>query len=194
MSAERTTGSRPVATPSTGTRTRSVASVPDEHPVGHIQAWIGLGANLGNPLVTLQMALRELAQAGDVIVQATSPFYRTAPVDSSGPDYVNAVTRIVTSLAPHVLLALLQRIEQQHGRQRPYQNAPRTLDLDLLLYGKLRIDDDTLVVPHPRMHLRAFVLRPLLDIEETDMMIEGQPLQQWLARLGDTQPLQKLPA
>lgn len=157
-----------------------------------MQAWIGLGANLGNPLVTLQMALRELAQAEDVIVQATSSFYRTAPVDSSGPDYVNAVTRIDTSLSPHALLARLQRIEQQHGRQRPYQNAPRTLDLDLLLYENLSIDDDTLVVPHPRMHLRAFVLQPLLDIEP-DMEIKDQPLHDWLARIGDAQPLQKLP-
>lgn len=156
-------------------------------------AWIGLGANLGNPLVTLQMALRELAQADNVVVQATSPFYRTAPVDSSGPDYVNAVTRLATSLPPHALLALLQRVEQQHGRQRPYQNAPRTLDLDLLLYGDLRIDDDTLVVPHPRMHQRAFVLQPLLDIDP-GIKIENLPLHDWLARIGDTQPLQRLPA
>ena len=81
-------------------------------------------------------------------------------MDSSGPDYINAAAALDTELAPRALLAELQRIEHAHGRERPYRNAPRTLDLDLLLYGDERIDDAQLTVPHPRMLQRAFVLRP----------------------------------
>ena len=94
---------------------------------------------------------------------AASGFYRSAPIDSSGPDYVNAVLVLRTLLDPEDLLDELQRIEQEHGRERPYRNAPRTLDLDLLLYGQHHIATPRLVVPHPRMHLRAFVLYPLVE-------------------------------
>jgi len=86
-------------------------------------------------------------------------------VESSGPDYVNAVVRLRTALAPLDLLDALQGIELAHGRERPYRNAPRTLDLDLLAYDDLQLDTPRLTLPHPRMHARAFVLRPLADID-----------------------------
>jgi 2-amino-4-hydroxy-6-hydroxymethyldihydropteridine diphosphokinase len=128
------------------------------------QACIGLGANLGDARAALDDAQRQLARLPHTTLIAASPLYRSAPIESSGPDYLNAVIVLHTSLSPASLLAALQRIEASHGRERPYRNAPRTLDLDLLLYGDRRIDTATLTVPHPRMHLRAFVLRPLLDV------------------------------
>jgi len=127
-------------------------------------AYIGIGGNLGDARATVEDALRRLAQLPHTILCAQSPLYRTAPVDAGGGDYVNAVAQLFTSLTPHDLLQALQDIEQAHGRQRPYRNAPRTLDLDILLYGDLIIADDVLTVPHPRMVQRAFVLIPLLDI------------------------------
>ena len=93
-----------------------------------------------------------------------SSLYRTAPVDSTGPDYINAVVEISTRLAPHALLAQLQALEHSAGRVRPYRNAPRTLDLDILLYGDQVLNTATLQVPHPRMMQRAFVLVPLAEI------------------------------
>jgi 2-amino-4-hydroxy-6-hydroxymethyldihydropteridine diphosphokinase len=129
-----------------------------------VTAFIGLGANLGEPLRALQQALAALAQFPHTTLVRTSSFYRSAPVDAGGPDYVNAVAEIDTALDAHALLAHLQRIEQAAGRERPYRNAPRTLDLDLLLYGSARIAGPTLTVPHPRLRQRAFVLRPLADI------------------------------
>src|SRR5690606_21552827 len=106
-----------------------------------------------------------LDEIGDTKVTAQSSLFRTAPIDAGGDDYVNAVARLTTALAPEVLLQALQAIERRHGRERSYVNAPRTLDLDLLLYGDHRIDTPTLTVPHPRMAMRAFVLIPLLQID-----------------------------
>ena len=97
-------------------------------------------------------------------LQAVSAMYRTAPIDSSGDDYINAVARIATTLGAEALLAALHEIELAHGRERPYRNAPRTLDLDVLLYGDEQITSATLTVPHPRMTERAFVLVPLLEL------------------------------
>lgn len=128
-------------------------------------AYVGLGANLGDPLAALRDAVAQLRVAPGVLACDVSPVYRSAPVDAQGPDFHNAVARLVTTLSPPQLLDVLQAIEQAHGRQRPYRNAPRTLDLDLLLHGDATWCDDRLVVPHPRMHLRAFVLRPLLDLD-----------------------------
>ena len=133
-------------------------------PAGEVTAHVGLGANLGDAARTLQQALVALDQTPGIRVVRASGFYGSAPQDATGPDYVNAVAELATTLAPHALLHALQALETAHGRQRPYRNAPRTLDLDLLLYGDLRIDTPTLTVPHPRMHQRAFVLRPLADI------------------------------
>ncbi|WP_338848837.1 2-amino-4-hydroxy-6-hydroxymethyldihydropteridine diphosphokinase [Massilia sp. W12] len=125
-------------------------------------AYIGIGSNLGASLATVQTALAELAALGTV--RACSRWYCSAPIDSSGADYVNGVALLETALpAPQLLQALLE-IEAGHGRERPYRNAPRTLDLDLLLYGAEIIALPQLQVPHPRMTERAFVLLPLLDI------------------------------
>jgi 2-amino-4-hydroxy-6-hydroxymethyldihydropteridine diphosphokinase len=127
-------------------------------------AWVGIGANLGDAQANVLDALARLARLGGSTLLHTSSLYRTAPIDSSGDDYINAVACLDTTLAPHDLLRALQDIEQAHGRERPYHNAPRTLDLDLLLYGDEVIASPTLSVPHPRMHERAFVLQPLLEI------------------------------
>ena len=138
------------------------------------KAYVALGANLGNPQEALQAALEDLRQTAGVGVTAVSSFYRTAPVESSGPDYVNAVAEVATTLEALELLHVLQRIENAHGRVRPVGvvNAPRTLDLDLLLFGKNTVATPELTGPHPRMHLRAFVLVPLLEIAP-DAVIPG---------------------
>lgn len=128
------------------------------------RAWVGLGANLGDAAATLQAAFAALARLPGTVLVAQSPLYASAPVDATGPDYVNAVAALDTELAPLALLQALQAIEQAHGRQRPYHHAPRTLDLDLLLHGRTVLDTPVLTLPHPRLHQRAFVLRPLFDL------------------------------
>ncbi len=125
---------------------------------------MALGANLGDARAALDAAFVALAALPGTTLRAASSLYRTAPIDSSGPDYLNAVVRLDTALDPRQLLAALHAIEQHHGRARPYRNAPRTLDLDLLLHGCHRSRDPTLTLPHPRLHERAFVLRPLAEI------------------------------
>ena len=128
------------------------------------RAFVGLGANLGDPRAAVTEALRQLAALPDSTLMATSSLYRTAPVDATGPAFVNAVAELRTTLSPHDLLHRLQAIEQAHGRERPYRNAPRTLDLDLLLVDGCMIDDAELTLPHPRLHQRAFVLVPLAEL------------------------------
>ena len=128
-------------------------------------AYVALGANLGDPLATLQAAVAALAEIPATRLDATSSMYRTAPVGlKNQPDFINAVARLHTSLTPHQLLDALFDIEAQFGRSRSIPNAPRTLDLDLLLHGDTMLDEPQLILPHPRMHLRAFVLVPLLEI------------------------------
>lgn len=127
-------------------------------------AYIGIGANLGDARANVRDAIARLARLPHTRLLGSSGSYRTAPIDSSGPDYINAVASLDTELDAHALLAGLQAIELAHGRERPYRNAPRTLDLDLLLYGDEIIASATLTVPHPRMLERAFVLVPLLEI------------------------------
>ena len=153
-------------------------------------AYIGLGANLGEARQTLLAAAEELGHTPGITALALSPFYRTAPVDSSGPDYTNAVARVQTSLPAQALLDRLQAIELAHGRERPYRNAPRTLDLDLLLYGEERINTPRLIVPHPRMHERAFVLCPLQDLAP-QLRLEQGTLPELIAACADQQ-LEKL--
>jgi 2-amino-4-hydroxy-6-hydroxymethyldihydropteridine diphosphokinase len=128
------------------------------------RAFIGLGANLGDARATLAQAEREIAGLPHTRLRAVSSVYRSAPVDAQGPDFLNAVVEVSTSLAPHELLAQLQAIERRHGRQRPFRHAPRTLDLDLLMQADLLIESPVLTLPHPRMHLRAFVLLPLAEL------------------------------
>jgi 2-amino-4-hydroxy-6-hydroxymethyldihydropteridine diphosphokinase len=146
-----------------------------------VTAYIGLGANLGDARATLADALRRLALLPATQLIANSSIYRSAPIESSGPDYLNAVAELATGLPAHALLAALQAIELAHGRERPYRNAPRTLDLDLLLYGSETIESPTLTVPHPRLHERAFVLQPLAEIAPL-LVIPGQ------GHIGDCLP------
>lgn len=129
-----------------------------------VTAFIGLGANLGDRGAALRQAVMALGQLPGTQLLAVSSLYRSAPVDATGPDYLNAVAAIATTLAPRALLAQLQALEHAAGRLRPYRNAPRTLDLDVLLYGAVQQDDPTLTLPHPRMTERAFVLRPLHEL------------------------------
>lgn len=147
-------------------------------------AYIGLGANLGDAAGAIQGAAQELAATPGIQALRLSPLYGSAPVGCTGPDYVNAVAEIHTTLQPAALLAALQAIEQAHGRKRPYRNAPRTLDLDLLWFDGKTIDTPTLAVPHPRMHLRAFVLRPLRDLAP-DLVLPQGNLADLLARCAD---------
>lgn len=128
------------------------------------RVFVGLGANQGDARATLASALKALERHAGIERIATSSFYLSAPVDATGPDYLNAVAELRTTLSPLDLLAVLQTIETEHGRQRPFPNAPRTLDLDLLLFGERDIDHPALTLPHPRMHQRAFVLVPLAEI------------------------------
>ena len=129
-----------------------------------VTAYVALGANLGDAVRTVRDAIVAIGNLPDTALTAQSSLYRTAPIDSSGPDYINAVVEISTRLPALQLLDHLQAIEKDAGRERPYRNAPRTLDLDLLLYGSARMDSVRLQVPHPRMQERAFVLVPLAEI------------------------------
>lgn len=136
---------------------------PDFHKEG-VLAYVGLGANLGDARATLLWAAGTLAEIAGVFALSRSRLYRTAPWEASGPDYLNAVLSLRTTLGAHELLGRLQALEREAGRQRPYPNAPRTLDLDLLLYGEECIQSPDLTVPHPRMWQRAFVVYPLSDL------------------------------
>ena len=129
-------------------------------------AFIGLGSNQAQPQQQLQQALAQIDQLPHTRLLAHSSLYSSAPVGYlDQPDFVNAVAKIATDLAPHDLLNALLDIEHQHGRERTFRNAPRTLDLDVLLYDDIQLHEHRLTLPHPQMHLRAFVLQPLLEIE-----------------------------
>lgn len=133
-------------------------------PADPVLSYVAVGANLGDAAQAVERAIGELADLPHSRVTARSSLYRSAPVHAAGPDYVNAVVALETRLSPPDLLAGLQRIEQAAGRERLYRNAPRTLDLDILLYADLQIDSAALTIPHPRMNERAFVLVPLAEI------------------------------
>jgi 2-amino-4-hydroxy-6-hydroxymethyldihydropteridine diphosphokinase len=150
-----------------------------------VTAYIALGANLGDARSTLAQTIQALARLPHTSLVQASSLYRSVPVDSSGPDYINAVAEVATRLSAPELLAQLQHLEQVAQRERPYRNAPRTLDLDLLLYGSARIQSPQLCVPHPRLWERAFVLVPLAQIapglvgEGALASVRGQGI--WLA-------------
>lgn len=135
------------------------------HPA--VTAFIGMGGNLGQARTTVLAAIDALAQLPQTQLIASSPLYGSAPLgeNAEGPNYVNAVAQLQTSLSADALLRELHRIEGAFGRARSYKNAPRTLDLDILLYGDTVCHTDTLTLPHPRMHERAFVLYPLFDLK-----------------------------
>lgn len=147
-----------------------------------VVATIGLGANLDDPAEQVEHALAELDRLPATQLVARSRLYASAPVGYvDQPDFINAVAQVATALAPRVLLAALLEIEQQHGRQRSFRNAPRTLDLDLLLYGSAHFHEDGLTLPHPRMHERAFVLYPLLEIAPATHIPGRGRAADWLA-------------
>lgn len=150
-----------------------------------VTAFIALGANLGNARAAVLHALEALASLPETRMAARSRLYLTAPHEASGPDFINAAARIETMLTAPALLEALQAIENAAGRERPFVNAPRTLDLDLLLYGEARIDSPRLTVPHPRMQGRAFVLMPLADIAPEKVPAD------WLVAVA-VQPIQLL--
>jgi len=155
-------------------------------------AYIGLGSNQDEPRAQLARAFEEIAALPETRLTARSPLYRTAPVDAPGqPDFVNAVASVDTRLSPPRLLAELQAIEASHGRRRGARNAPRTLDLDLLLYGDESLGGPELTVPHPRMHQRAFVLRPLLDLD-AQARVPGYGRASDLLRACAGQPVERL--
>jgi 2-amino-4-hydroxy-6-hydroxymethyldihydropteridine diphosphokinase len=148
-------------------------------------AWLGIGANLGDARQNLKDAVVCLAQQHTLTVIAKSSLYRTAPIDAGGDDYYNCVVKLETGLDVHALLGLCQRIEQHFGRERPFRNAPRTLDIDILMYGDATIDEPDLIVPHPRMTGRAFALVPLVEIDP-ELVIPGQgPAGAFLADVAD---------
>ena len=130
-----------------------------------IVAYVGIGSNLDQPADQVRRALQELGTIRDTQLRAQSSLYRSAPVGHAAqPDFVNAVAALETGLAADELLVELKAIEKRHGRERSFKDAPRTLDLDLLLFGNATLRSADLILPHPRMHERAFVLEPLLEI------------------------------
>jgi 2-amino-4-hydroxy-6-hydroxymethyldihydropteridine diphosphokinase len=127
-------------------------------------ACVALGANLGDAVATVQQALRDVAGLPETQLLNASSLYRSAPYEAQGPDFINAVALVHTQLSPLALLHALQALELQSGRERPFKNAPRTLDLDIIFYGDLSLDTPELTLPHPRWHERAFVLQPLAEV------------------------------
>lgn len=130
-----------------------------------VTAYIGIGSNLGDAQDNVRRAILLLDQLPLTKLRSQSSLFRTAPIDAEGDDYINAVASVDTDLPAQQLLDALQALETQFGRERPYYHAPRTLDLDILLYGSKVIDTDTLSVPHPGLTQRAFALIPLLQLD-----------------------------
>ena len=151
-----------------------------------VMACVALGANLGDAVATVQQALRDVAALPDTQLFKASSLYRSAPYEARGPDFINAVALIHTQVSPLALLHALQSLELQSGRERPYKNAPRTLDLDLIFYGDVAFATPELTLPHPRWHERAFVLQPLAEVwpeRVSDLQlvaVQDQPIQRIL--------------
>jgi 2-amino-4-hydroxy-6-hydroxymethyldihydropteridine diphosphokinase len=148
-------------------------------------AYLGLGANLGDARQTLKDTVVCLAQQHTITVLAKSSLYRTAPIDAGGDDYFNCVVKIETSVSARQLLRLCHSIEAHFGRERPYRNAPRTLDLDILLFGDSCIEEADLVIPHPRLTERAFVLVPLVELDRDVVIAQRGRADAFLASVQD---------
>jgi len=155
-------------------------------------AYVALGANLADPAAQIRAALEALTHLPQSRLLQASSLYRTAPVGiHDQPDFINAVARFETTLTPEAFLDALFVIEEQFGRRRDFHHAPRTLDLDLLLYDEQTINTPRLTLPHPRMHLRAFVLAPLVEIS-SECSIPGRgSAAAWLAAVS-LQHIEKL--
>jgi 2-amino-4-hydroxy-6-hydroxymethyldihydropteridine diphosphokinase len=150
-----------------------------------VVAYIALGANLGDAAQTVLDAIQAINDLPQTQVTKKSSLYKTAALESllgapKSPDYINAVVEIICHQPAYLLLEQLQKIEQKAGRIRPYLNAPRTLDLDILLYGDAQIQTETLTVPHPRMWQRAFVLVPLAEI--APLLVSAEQLEKVMAQ------------
>lgn len=147
--------------------------------------YVGLGANLGDPERQIERALVDLDALPSTRLLARSSLYRSRPVGYlRQPDFINAVAHLKTTLPPRALLTALLDVERRHGRQRSFRNAPRTIDLDILLYDHLRISEPGLHLPHPRLHERPFVLVPLEQIAPRIELPGHGPLHEILGRLG----------
>ena len=158
------------------------------------EAFVALGANLGDPARQIEEALAELSGLPETRLVSRSASYLSRPVGHAAqPDYVNAVARLRTALPPRALLAALLDIERRHGRERTFRNAPRTLDLDILLYDSLVMDAPGLHLPHPRLHERAFVLVPLAEIAP-DALVPGRGKVADLLGRVDSLTVTRLPA
>ena len=148
-----------------------------------VMACVALGANLGDAVASVQQALRDVADLPKTQLVKASSLYRSAPYEAHGPDFINAVALVQTQLLPLELLHALQALEQQSGRERPFKNAPRTLDLDVIFYGDVVLATPELTLPHPRWHERAFVLQPMAEVwpervsAEQLMAVQGQVIQ-----------------
>lgn len=148
----------------------------------HVIAYIGLGANLNDPAAQIRHAFDELGHIAGTRLVARSSLYASAPLGYvDQPDFINAVAQVETTLAPRALLGALLEIEQRHGRERGFRNAPRTLDLDLLLYGAAHFHEDHLTLPHPRLTERAFVLLPLTELTPDLLVPAKGRASDWIA-------------
>ncbi|MDO5531750.1 2-amino-4-hydroxy-6-hydroxymethyldihydropteridine diphosphokinase [Sutterella sp.] len=158
------------------------------------RAWLSLGANLGDPVAMLREAVRRIQATEGVTLVAESSLWRTSPVDSFGPEYVNAALALETVLKPMELLAAMQAIENDCGRVRPagVHNAPRTLDIDILAFEGVTIGDPRLTLPHPRMNERLFVLVPLSEIEPGWKSPAGVPVRELIETVREKDPTQRI--
>ncbi len=147
-------------------------------------AYIGLGGNIGHSRQILTDAVICLAQSPAILINARSCFYISTPVNAPGNDYVNNVIAVSTRLEPIPLLHACQSVEQKFGRERPYENAPRTLDIDLLMYDDVSYNSPELILPHPRMAERMFVLLPLLEIDSEISLPKIGKLKDQIANLS----------
>ena len=155
--------------------------------------FIGLGSNLKDPAAQLARAVSALANLPETVLVAQSPFYASRPVGPQDqPDFVNGAAWLRTSLAPHQLLDELQEIEHKHGRERLRHWGPRTLDLDILLFGNQVLDDDRLTIPHRELGNRDFALQPLLDLKADLTLPDGTPIAALRSQCPDN-GLRKLP-
>jgi 2-amino-4-hydroxy-6-hydroxymethyldihydropteridine diphosphokinase len=150
-------------------------------------AYVALGSNLNDPDKQVRAGIEELAMIPDTRLSRSSSLYRSAPVGyRDQPDFTNAVARIETALTPRELLDALLAVEQRYGRVRDFPNAPRTLDLDIVLFGDSVVQEPGLTIPHPRMHERAFVLMPLAEIAPYVIVPGCGPVSELLARVNSS--------
>ncbi len=156
------------------------------------RAFIGFGGNIGDTRQLITDAIVCLAQRSELHIVAKSCFYQSAPVEALGGDYINAVIEIETQLTPYGLLHVCQAIEQEFGRERPYANAPRTLDLDILSYEGVTQSETKLILPHPKIIERSFVLLPLLEIAPDFFLPNFGELKAYLPKVAH-QRIEKLP-